>query len=90
MSRRNYPVGKAQQMVLDALNLTARDFSEANRIFENLGIVVSSKRQGRRSVPVITVKDRLGGAFNAAGEGVEYREYADVDLSAVAQWVEEG
>ena len=87
---RSYPVGAAQQMVLDALNLTARDFSEANRIFENLGIVVSSKRQGRRSVPVITVKSRIGGGFNVADEGVEYRKYHNIDLSAVAQWVEEG
>ena len=86
---RSYPIGRAQQMVLDALKLTAKDFSEANRIFESIGIMVSSKRQGRSSVPVITVKDRFGGAFNAAGEGVEFRKYADVDLSAVEQWIEE-
>lgn len=85
---RNYPVGKAQQMVLDALNITARDFSEAKQIFENLGIVVASKREGRSSVPVITIKDRFDGGFNAAREGVEYRKYDDVDLSDVEQWVE--
>jgi len=86
---RNYPVGKAQQIVLDALNLKAGDFSEAKRIFESLGITVGSKRQARSSVPVVTVKDRFGGGFSAAGDGFEYRKYDDVDLSAVQQWVEE-
>ena len=32
----DYPVGKAQQMVLDALKLTAGGSGDANRIFENL------------------------------------------------------
>ena len=84
---RNYPIGKAQQMVLDALGLTARDFGEAKTIFESIGITVGSRRQGRSSVPVITVQDRFTGGFSAAGDGFEYRQHADIDLSAVEQWV---
>ena len=84
----SYPVGKAQQMVLDALGLTARDFSEANDIFKKLGIVVGSKRQGRSTVPVVTVKDRFDGGFSAAGDGFEYRKYDDADFSAIEQWIE--
>ena len=85
---KSYPVGKAQQMVLDALGLTAKDFSEANQIFEGLGITVGSKREGRSSVPVVTVKDRFGDGFNAAREGVVYREHKDHDFSAIEQWIE--
>ena len=85
---RNYPVGKVQQMVLDALNITAKDFSEAERIFKDLGIAVGSKRQGRSSVPVVTVEDRFGGGFNAAREGVVYRKHQDHDFSAIEQWIE--
>jgi len=85
---RNYPIGKAQQMVLDALGLKANDFSEAEKIFKELGIAVGSKRQGRSSVPVVTVKDRFGGGFNAAREGVIYREHQDHDFSAIEQWIE--
>jgi len=85
---RNYPVGKAQQMVLDKLGLKANDFSEAKRIFDELGITVGSKRQGRSSVPVVTVEDRFGGGFNAAREGVVYRKHQDHDFSAIEQWIE--
>ena len=52
---KEYPVGKAQQTILDALGLTAGGFSSADIIFSNLNIVVSSKRVGRKSVPVVTV-----------------------------------
>lgn len=85
---RDYPVGKAQQMVLDALNLTASGSGDANRIFESLGLVVASKRKGRTSVPSITVLDRDGGAFNAEGEGVTWQQYPDADFSNIQQWVE--
>jgi len=84
----SYPVGKAQQMVLDALGLTAKDFSEASKIFEDLGISVGSKRQGRSSVPVVTVEDRFSGGFSAAGDGFEYRKHQDHDFSAIEQWIE--
>lgn len=85
---RDYPVGKAQQMVLDALNITATGHGDADRIFRDLGLAVSSKRQGRKSVPVITVKDRFGGGFNASGEGVEFRQYPNADFSSISKWVE--
>ena len=84
----SYPVGKAQQMVLDALGLKAGDFSEANQVFESLGITVTSKREGRSSVPVVIIKDRFGGGFNAEYEGVSYRKYQDCDFSAIEQWIE--
>lgn len=84
----NYPVGKAQQIVLDALGMTAADHSEASQKFEELGIVVSSRREGRTSVPVVIVKDRFGGGFNAGGDGEEWRNYKDVDLSNISQWIQ--
>jgi len=84
---RDYPVGKAQQMVLDQLNITATGHGDAKRIFESLGLVVASKREGRRSVPRITVLDRIGGGFNASGEGVTWRQYPDADFENIQQWV---
>jgi len=85
---KDYPVGKAQQMVLDALKLTAGGHSDANRIFESLGLVIASKREGRKSVPSITVLDRDGGAFNAAGEGVTWQQYPDANFESIQQWVD--
>ena len=86
---RDYPVGKAQQMVLDALGITASGFGEAQDAFDKLGIVVNSQRQGRKSVPAITVKSRHGGGFTSGGDGEAWREYDDVDLSAVEHWIVE-
>lgn len=55
MANKDYPVGKAQQIVLDALGMTATGFDDAASKFKELGITVSSKRQGRTSVPVVSV-----------------------------------
>lgn len=86
---RDYPVGKAQQIVLDSLNITATGYSDAERIFKNLGLIVTSKREGRRSVPSITVLPRIEGGFNAAGEGVTWQQYPDADFENIQQWIEE-
>lgn len=81
------PVGKAQQQVLEALGLTASDFSEANQRFNELGIVVSSKRVGRNSEPVITIKETDFGGFNSYGDGETWNTGKKSDLSAVKQWI---
>ena len=88
MAIRQPPVGKAQQAVLDALNLTASNFAEANQVFESIGIVVSSRREGRKSVPVVRVLSRTDGGFNAAGEGVEWKRFEDADFSSISQWIQ--
>jgi len=82
-----YPVGKAQSMVLKALGKSAATFVEAERIFEELGLVVTSKRQGRETVPVVTVKDRLGGGMTEYGEGETYEAYPEFDTTPIAQWI---
>jgi len=87
MAIRAYPVGKTQKMVLDALNLTADDFDQANRIFDELGLVVTSERQGRATIPVVEVLPRERGAFNAYGEGVETEPYPEIDTAALEQWI---
>jgi len=85
---KDYPIGKAQQMVLDALNITAIGFGDAKRIFEEMGLVVASKRDGRKSVPVITVLDRMDGGFNVSGEGVTWQKYPDADFTNIQEWIE--
>ena len=87
MAKRDYPVGKAQQMVLDALGMTASGHSDAQAKFEALGLAVGSRREGRATVPAITVLNRHGGGFTAYGDGDGWREYDDIDTSAIEQWI---
>lgn len=86
--QKHFPVGAAQRMVLNALGLTADNFDHANAIFDHYGLVVSGKREGRTSVPVIRMRETVGGAFNAYGEGEAWDiPAAPIDLSAVEQWI---
>ena len=86
---RQYPVGKVQQQVLDALNITVKvnGHSHAQQIFDTIGIVVGSKRQGRAALPVVSVNE--GGAYrNAGGDYDVWSGGANCDISALAQWME--
>lgn len=86
-TRRQYPVGSAQQDVLSALGLTANNNGHATAIFTELGIVVGSRREGRKSVPVVT-KTEIGGGWNLGGDGDEgYTPSGGLDLSAISQWI---
>jgi len=49
---------------------------------------VSSRREGRKSVPVVRVLSRTDGGFNAAGEGVEWKRFEDADFSSISQWIQ--
>ena len=85
---RDYPLSKTQETVLKALGMTATGYGDAERQFERLGLVVSSKRQGRATVPVITVKDRESGGFSAGGDGFSFTKYPNIDVTAITQWIE--
>lgn len=87
---RQHPVGKAQQTILEALNLEAESFQEADELFAARGLSVTPVRQGRRSVPQVRRLATVGGGFNAAGEGEVYDikiEYVNLDL--IKQWLVE-
>jgi hypothetical protein len=85
---KDYPVGKAQQMVLDALNIKAASFQEAEKAFNEIGITVTAVRQGRTSVPQVSRKETSGGGWNAGGDGESYEiDYKSADLNKVAQWM---
>jgi hypothetical protein len=87
----DYPVGKAQQMVLDALGVKRASFAGAEMYFEEIGIVVSSKRVGRSSVPVVRLKNRYASAMTEEGEGETWRAYGDLtaeQMAALAPWIE--
>ena len=89
MTYRDYPVGKAQQIVLDALGITATGHSDATQKFDDLGIAVSSKRQGRKSVPVVSEKGEgsqrnYGGDFDTWDSGA-----SKATLSKLSEWMED-
>lgn len=82
------PVGVAQEKVLKALGMTATDWSDAKRIFAEIGIEVTSKRVGRSSEPVVAKLDAYGGGWNPDGDGECYKiSYKNVDLTPLAQWM---
>jgi len=84
MANRDYPVGAAQAKVLKALGLSAGGFTDAERIFAEIGIQVVSKR----GVPQVSRLASEIGGFNADGEGdVIDAKYRKVDLSPLAQWM---
>jgi hypothetical protein len=84
-----FPVGKAQQQVLDALGLMANTHAEAVELFRVYGFEVSSKRVGRASEPVIKMLDTICGGFSTDGDGYATEiTYKEIDLSLVAQWIE--
>lgn len=85
-----YPVGKAQQIVLNALGLRASGATSADALFEELGLVVRPVRRGRASVPEITLKSRYAGGWSAGGDGEEWRAYGDLtaeQMQAIAPWL---
>lgn len=85
-----YPVGKAQQIVLNALGLKASGATSANALFEELGLAVRPVRQGRASVPEITLKSRYAGGWNEGGDGDSWRAYGDLtaeQMQAITPWL---
>ncbi len=81
-----FPVSKTQQMVLDKLGLKAMDFAEAEHIFENAGITVTSKRVGRIVEPEIGII--VCGGITVWGEGDEVVEMTGaVNLTPLSQWM---
>lgn len=85
-----YPITKTQQMVLEALNLTANGYNEAAKMLEARGIELSGRRVGRSTVPVVRRMTTYGGGWNPGGDGAEFEiEYEPVDWSKLAQWMEE-
>lgn len=87
---RQHPVGKAQKTILEALNLEADSFQEADELFAARGLSVTPVRQGRRSVPQVRRLETGGGGFNAAGEGEAWDvEYEPVDFDLIKEWLVE-
>lgn len=85
-----YPVGKAQQIILDALGMTASGATSANELFEELGIIVRPVRKGRQSVPEVTLKNRYAGGWTPGGDGDEWRAYGELtaeQMQALAPWL---
>jgi hypothetical protein len=87
---KHYPTSSAQDQVLKALGLDCREYNydTANDLFRAVGISVSFRRQGRVSVPVVTLMESAGGAFNAYGEGESWSvDPKAIDLTPLASWM---
>jgi len=83
-----YPVGKAQQIILNALSLQAKTYAEAEQLFAARGLAISSVREGRTNRPVVEVLSREGSSFNRDGEGEVWdMHYLPVDLDAIRQYL---
>ena len=83
-----YPMGKVQRMVIEALELNSDSFSEAEELFVQRGLIVKAVRQGRKSVPSITLMSTEGCSMNADGEGDSWDiDYKDYDKDAIAEWM---
>jgi hypothetical protein len=68
MANRDYPTSKAQDQVLAALEMTATGYGDAERKFKALGLNVTARRVGRKSVPSITMLEaEVGGTHNGDG-----------------------
>jgi hypothetical protein len=88
--RRQTPVGKAQQQVLTALGITQKinGSSHAEQIFEALGLVVTARREGRASVPVVQLRSSNASGWNTGGDADEINEYRpEIDLTGVRHWM---
>ncbi len=84
----SYPVGKAQGMVLMALGRKDIDtYQEAEAFFASVGISVIAVRQGRASVPSITVQS--GHSWNVGGDADTWggTTLTSEQKKAIAQWM---
>lgn len=90
MAHKSFPTGVAQDKVLRALGLSAKDWDEAEAIFGRIGITVSAKRVGRASEPVVRRLPAQGGGFNEYDEGGSWDiAYDQVDLTPLAPWMQQ-
>lgn len=83
------PPGKAQKVILDALQVAAESFGHANAIFEKLGIQVVPVRQGRKSVPEVSIQRESGSQRNMDGDydTWDYSNADGLDLSPIQEWM---
>lgn len=86
---KSYPVGRAQWQVCKALGHTEIEtYEEAEELFKHVGIVVIPVRQGRTSVPSVSIK-RGGYAWNAGGDADVWggTSLTPEQRSAIEQWM---
>ncbi|OLB44108.1 MAG: hypothetical protein AUG51_22200 [Acidobacteria bacterium 13_1_20CM_3_53_8] len=83
-----YPVGKAQQIILDALGRDVESFQEAEKIFADLRIIVTPVRQGHDSVPHVSLNHLQGVTVDNLNEMREINEPYSSELVKIVQWMD--
>lgn len=87
--RRSYPMSKAQSMVIAALGFDTDDynFAQAEIIFGELGIIVTSKRQGRKSIPAVAATADSAGMTAEGDYDVAVNEIDSEVAQLLAEWM---
>lgn len=86
MAIRTYQTGPVQMQVLEALGFEGvNDYREAERIFEELGLIVTPVKQGDTYIPSITYAPRI----NRDGKDwfIEYVTLTPEQEAAIGQWI---
>ena len=81
------PVGKAQQIILEALGRNAESFQEAEKIFKDLRIIVTPVRQGHDSVPHVSLHHLQGVTVDNLNEMREVNTPYSPELVRIVQWM---
>ena len=86
--KRSYPMSKAQATIIEALGITdSINFTQAESIFSELDIIVTSWRDGRKSVPIVTAKSSSA-AMTAHGDYEEVNNELDTEVAQkLAEWM---
>ena len=86
--RRSYPMSKAQSTVIAALGLDDDyNFAQAEIIFSELSIIVTSKRQGRKSIPAVAATADSAGMTAEGDYDVAVNEIDSEVAQLLAEWM---
>lgn len=85
--KHEYPTTVAQDKVLQALGLKAENYPQAERILEACGLSVTPVRQGRTSVPSVTLLDGVSGGWLNGDADYATVTPTQIDLTPILQWI---
>ncbi len=85
--QKEFPTSRAQDTVLKALGLKAENYSQAERILEACGLKVTPVRQGRTSIPSVTLLDGVSGGWSNGDADYTTVTPKQIDLTPILEWI---